>query len=341
MELTPLGPEDGEGSSDEEWRTGQDQGNSGVEAECVDNSREEVLETIGGQVKMLQDNEHPHSGVDKCLAESAPGVSVALLADCVSKNAIVGELALLRGEPSGSQRRVGECEASHDGDEESDGTLQDEEPSPALDTCQSIHAFEDTCGDEACKRGRKDVAGVEDADSLRSLDDTEEESREDGAGVVVGHGCKRTDDSPCHHETAHVPRWTDAGDDHVTGDLAQNSKVFLEAVQTGEGDGIAIESLKDDLKSQVTLRRSTRVIAIALLIKNLSRKLLMGRILLLVIKGVNTSHGLLLLRCRHRMGAMRMENSYYRVKDDAVNESEGNDIRRWFHKRNGNGKGTF
>jgi hypothetical protein len=37
------------------------------------------------------------------------------------------------------------------------------------------------------------------------------------------------------------------------------------------------------------------------------------------------------------MVAMRRENSYYRVKNDAVKESEGNDIRMRFHPDNGNG----
>ena len=75
---------------------------------------------------------------------------------------------LLRGQPASRERLVGQDEEGDDGNHESNRALEDEEPSPTTEACGTIH-FEDTESDETCESRGKNVARVEDRDSVRPL----------------------------------------------------------------------------------------------------------------------------------------------------------------------------
>lgn len=219
-----LGPKDGESTGDQERRTGEDESNGGVEAECVDDGREEILEAVGRKVKMLKNDKYPDLWVDNCFTKTAPWISVAFLSDCISQNAIMCKLTLLRRKPSRRQRFVRKSKARHDSHNKRDRTLKNKQPSPALNPSKSIHTLKNTRRNQARKSRSKDITRVKNTNPrrqflpgikrrqhvqstgvIRSLHDTEEESREKSAGVVVGYGSEGTDDGPCHHETTHVP----------------------------------------------------------------------------------------------------------------------------------------
>jgi hypothetical protein len=69
----------------------------------------------------------------------------------------MGELLLLVVEPLGSKGCVGKEWPSAKGDESSDGTLDNEEPSPPGHTLGTIQ-LEDTGGNEACECSCEDVS---------------------------------------------------------------------------------------------------------------------------------------------------------------------------------------
>jgi hypothetical protein len=64
----------------------------------------------------------------------------------------VSELLLFFIEPFGGQGGVGEEGPSAESDETSDGTLDDEKPSPTGHSSGTIE-LKDTCGDQTCECG--------------------------------------------------------------------------------------------------------------------------------------------------------------------------------------------
>lgn len=68
----------------------------------------------------------------------------------------MSELLLLLIEPFGSQGGVGEEGPGAESDETSDGTLNDEEPSPPGHSLGAIE-LEDTGGDQTCECSCEDV----------------------------------------------------------------------------------------------------------------------------------------------------------------------------------------
>ena len=54
------------------------------------------------------------------------------------------------------------------------------------------------------------------------FDETEEETTENSAGIVLGDGGKTADDCPEHHAATHVPGRANSSDNHVGRDLAEN-----------------------------------------------------------------------------------------------------------------------
>lgn len=249
----------------------------------------EVLEAVGPEMDVLHENKDPNFGVGDGLLQSRPDGSISLHADRVAEHAVVSKLPLLRGQPPRLQRRIGQREASSNGKHQCDGTLDDEEPAPALETHSPIETAEDARGDQAREGRGEDVARVEHADARGQLlagvedgqqvqgarvegrlHDTEEEARQHHSDVVLGQCGERGHNGPADHEGAHPPRGADAGQDHVAGDLAEHvadeengyscvvlgaleAEVILEAVEAGEGDGCSIEVVEEVLSRSVSV----------------------------------------------------------------------------------------
>ena len=108
-------------------------------------------------MQVLHETEQPDSGVADGLLESSPGRSLLLDIDSVSKKSVVRELLLLVIQPLGGERGVGQEGPGAQSDETSDGSLDDEEPSPPGHTLSTIE-LEDTSGDQTSKGSGKNVS---------------------------------------------------------------------------------------------------------------------------------------------------------------------------------------
>lgn len=236
----------------------------------------EVLEAVGSEMHVGHQAEQPNNGVADGLLEARHDRGVSGVGGGVELHAVVGEITLLRSEPLGGGGEVGEDEVSDHRDHEGHDALEDEEPLPAGDAAEAVHAVEDTGSDESGKSGSQDVSGVEDGNASGNLlsvvedgedvhgagvegglSETEEETSEQEADEVLGEGGQSRDDGPEHHDETHVPRRTSSGQEHVAGNLTEDVadeedgnaglvlgvgevEVLLEVVQAGQGDGIAI-----------------------------------------------------------------------------------------------------
>ena len=118
----------------------------------------EVLEAVGPEMDVLHEDEDPDLGVGDGLLQSGPDGSIGLHADRVAEHAVVRELPLLRSQPPRLQRRIGQREASPNGKHQGDGTLDDEEPAPALEAHSPIETAEDARGNQAREGRGEDVA---------------------------------------------------------------------------------------------------------------------------------------------------------------------------------------
>lgn len=108
-------------------------------------------------MQVLSKTEQPDSRIADGLLESSPGRSLLLNIDSVSKKSVVRELLLLVIEPLGGERSVGQEGPGAQGDETSDSSLDDEEPSPPGHTLSTIE-LEDTSGDQTSKGSGKNVS---------------------------------------------------------------------------------------------------------------------------------------------------------------------------------------
>lgn len=77
---------------------------------------------------MLHEAKEPDTVVLDRLHEALPSRALLLQIDGVALNTLMSELALFGGEPLGGEREVWQDEAAHDGDDEGDDALEDEEP---------------------------------------------------------------------------------------------------------------------------------------------------------------------------------------------------------------------
>ena len=83
----------------------------------------------------------------------------------------MSELLLFFVEPFGGQRGVGEEGPSAKSDKTSDGTLNDEEPSPPCHSSRTIE-LKDTGGDQTCECGREDVSWRSEVSLRRGRNDS-------------------------------------------------------------------------------------------------------------------------------------------------------------------------
>lgn len=102
----------------------------------------------------------PDHGVFDGLFQAFGGGRFALVLNDIELHTADGKITLLLCEPLGVVGEVGQEEKAYDGDDESDGALENEEPAPACDTADVVEAMVDSCGDESCESGGEDVASV-------------------------------------------------------------------------------------------------------------------------------------------------------------------------------------
>lgn len=165
------GPRHGnrDGAGDEVRRARQNKRHRLVEAEGFDDGREEVLEAVCGQMHVCHGRKEPDHGVFDGLFQALGGGGLALVLDNVELHAADGEITLLLCEPLGVVGEIGQEEEANDGDDESDGTLEDEEPAPACNSADIVESMVDSCGDESCEGGCEDVASIEDGNACCEL----------------------------------------------------------------------------------------------------------------------------------------------------------------------------
>ncbi len=76
----------------------------------------------------------------------------------------MGELSLVRSQPTGVEGGIGKEGVSNDGNDTGSGTLDDEEPLPS-GVAELAVELEDTGSDETSKGCGENVTSVEDSDS--------------------------------------------------------------------------------------------------------------------------------------------------------------------------------
>lgn len=234
-----------DGTGDKVWWAGKYQSDGIVEAKSLDNSGEEVLETVGSKMHVCHTSKDPDHGIRGSLLKAVPCRSLTLVLDGVELHAVDCEIALLLSEPLSVVGEVGEEEETDDGNDEGNSTLKNEEPYnsntiskallgssdgmkmrtfPARESGNIIETMEDTGGDQASECSGKNVSGVQNSDSsgnlltsvedreqvdgtrvVRRFCDTKEESGEQEAGEVLGHSGQGRHNSPEHHSNAHIP----------------------------------------------------------------------------------------------------------------------------------------
>lgn len=75
------------------------------------------------------------------------------------------QLTLTFTKPASGERRVWKEPEANESDEAGGSAFNDEEPSPASDTSESIHAGKDPCGDQAGESGGEDLGTVKHGDA--------------------------------------------------------------------------------------------------------------------------------------------------------------------------------
>lgn len=103
----------------------------------------------------------PDHGIFDCLFQAFRGGRLALILDNVELHTADGKVTLLLCEPLGIVGEIGQEEEANDGDDEGDGTLEDEKPAPACNSADIVKPMVDSCGDESCEGGCEDVASIE------------------------------------------------------------------------------------------------------------------------------------------------------------------------------------
>lgn len=167
---------------------------------------------------MRHSAEEPHRRVAGGLLETLRSAGFTLVGDGIELHSVVGEVPLVLREPPSGQGEVGQQEKAGNCDDKCDSALEDEEPLPACNAGDVIHAVEDAGSDEAGKGSSQNVTSVENRDSgsdlLTRVEDGEdvngagvigrfcepqEEASEEEAFEVLGHSRESAHNSPEHH----------------------------------------------------------------------------------------------------------------------------------------------
>lgn len=174
------------GTGEDERRAGHDEGDGGVETQSLDNSlvfvslvpsinrnkrsgtyREEGVEAASTQMEILHQAEQPRPLIPHSLLQAIHSRSLLIIrvGQLILLHAGVSELALTVVEPARRQGRIGEEPETEEGDEARGGALDDEEPAPACDAVEAVHAGEDAGCDEGGEARCEDLGAVEEGDA--------------------------------------------------------------------------------------------------------------------------------------------------------------------------------
>ncbi|KND88749.1 hypothetical protein TOPH_06562 [Tolypocladium ophioglossoides CBS 100239] len=150
-----------EEAGDQIGGAGEHEGQRVVEAQRSNDCREEVVERAGREVHVLHKAQQPEARVTNSLGESRLCPSALLKPNCVAEHPVMGELSLLRRQPSSRQRSVSQREHGDACDAKRHGALDYKQPLPARESTYAVKSVEGCRGDETRERGRKDVPRVQ------------------------------------------------------------------------------------------------------------------------------------------------------------------------------------
>ena len=145
-------PVNGDDTSDEVWWAGQSKCDGTVETKTGNDRGEEVLESVGGQVHVLHEDEDPDAVIGKSFLKTLDGGDLALLVDGILADSLSCENALFGCEPAGDTWVIWEEMCSDNGNDKSGNSLNDEEPSPSFQACDTVH-LEDDDSDKTSESG--------------------------------------------------------------------------------------------------------------------------------------------------------------------------------------------
>lgn len=94
-------PEDGCEASDEIGWASEDEGDGLTEAKSLNGCREEIFETIGCKMHVLHKCEEPQFWIFGRFFQPSTSAGSLLAAHCITLNASMGQLPLLRAQPAG------------------------------------------------------------------------------------------------------------------------------------------------------------------------------------------------------------------------------------------------
>ena len=268
---------DGDSTGDKIGRACKDEGDSFAESEGLDNSGEEVLESIRCQVHVRHESKNPDHGIFSGLTETDPDTGVLALTDGVESHTVNSKIALFLCEPPSVVGKVRKEEVPDDSDDKGNNTLEDEEPLPATKTSNITKSVENTSCYQTSEGGGENVTSVENSNTsgnflavvkhrekvdsagvIWCLSNTQEETGKQEALKVLGQGSESRDDSPEHHAATHIARRASSVEEHVGGDLTQEItdeenghtglvfcaaevEILLKIVKAGECNGISVK----------------------------------------------------------------------------------------------------
>lgn len=171
--------------------------------------REERVERASREMEVLHQTEYPGPLVAAGLLQAVHGRSldVRRVRNPVPFDPRMCQLTLVILEPARGEGSVWQKPEANEGDEAGDGSLDDEQPSPACDASEAVHTGENSCSDQAGETGCEDLSTVKDSDTggnfSSGVEDREHVSR---AGIELC--CVRQTCQECKHRSEKVTYWS-------------------------------------------------------------------------------------------------------------------------------------
>jgi hypothetical protein len=142
-------------------RTRQNERDGTVEAQGLHSSWQKILEAIRCEMQLHGQCEEPDPVVLACLEEPGPGSCSSTLLGGVSRNSVPCKLTFLWRQPPGLQRGVWQQEDSGTRNDDSQDSLNEEQPAPAGQAMLAVQTCENACRDETGEGTGECVAAVE------------------------------------------------------------------------------------------------------------------------------------------------------------------------------------
>lgn len=123
-----------------------------VEAKGIHDRRQEILEGLCDDQEEVDSRKHPGERVPDGLSNTAPVGALIVFADSTGRHVstVLSHSTLFSGEEvcASVTRPVGKEPESKESYGNADGTLNDEEPLPSVQTSDVVHVGQDTSGQE-------------------------------------------------------------------------------------------------------------------------------------------------------------------------------------------------